>query len=442
MPGSNTLMKVDSVGEEWVEVTAEPTIPAYVPDLTPPDAPVIKTATTAATTQNDGSSLVSILVTVGYVAPPGPEDLDRMVVQATRFKRTDDLTLPDWTLASEWWATAPDELGSLDTDILIPNVLAASPFWLRACAVDHSGNRSSFSPVVALTSASDTQGPPVPSGVVAAAGHSTIGLRWDPINVLDLDYVEVQWRVAPVGNWTSVRVDGTMTIITGLTNGTSYDVRLRSVDTSGNVQRDTGADDAFGNPIYETVKVATDPNGGWVSAGTLAPGAIPGNALIWDEAMIAEVFAGSLNADWIVAGTLRVGGGADRAAAIEVYDSAGRLIGRWSTAGIEVLDPDNPGYRLVLDEASLVIYADANTETPFRAVALTPLGIDAASITFGSARGGHNLVQNSSFELGRFGAVATTFHEWTVAADWDATRVGSDVNITVGATALTMTTVA
>jgi hypothetical protein len=54
---------------------------------------------------------------------------------------------------------------------------------------------------------------------------------------------------------------------------------------------------------------------------------------------------------------------------------------------------------------------------------MSPLGIDAASITFGSARGGHNLIQNSSFELGSFSQSVVNYYAWDVRADWDATRL-------------------
>jgi hypothetical protein len=178
------------------------------------------------------------------------------------------------------------------------------------------------------------------------------------------------------------------------------------------------------------------------------PTAIPGNALVWDSAIIEDVFAGEIDADWIQTGTLSVGVGAGNADAIMVYNNEGELIGRWSgemsddpvprPIGIEVLHPDNPDYRLRIDDSSLRIYNDLSG-VPI--VSITPLGIDAASVTFGSARGGHNLVQNSSFEMGSFSVSAITPHIWTVSADWAATRLGSDTNLTTGASAITMTTI-
>jgi len=107
------------------------------------------------------------------------------------------------------------------------------------------------------------------------------------------------------------------------------------------------------------------------------------------------------------------------------------------------LDPDNPSYKLAIAESSLHIYDITDPAQPFAVVAITPLGIDASSITFGSARGGHNLVANSSFELGAFSATNVVSSVWDTSTDWNAagSRQGADVNITVWSSVLTMTTV-
>jgi hypothetical protein len=266
---------------------------------------------------------------------------------------------------------------------------------------------------------------------------SVFGVRWSPIPVSDFAYVEVQWRVAsPVGNWVSAEVPGTVFVAVGLTNGTTYDVRVRSVDRSGNtLDADT---------LTYKVDDAASAEKGWVSAGAVTPTAIPGSALVWDQAIIDSVFAGKLNADWIVTGNLKVGQGSADADAVTVYDAAGNVIGRWTSAnGIEMFDPvANPTYKMTLDESGLFIWDTSDALNPFAVVSITPLGIDAASIRFGSARGGHNLVQNSSFELGAFGVTVVTPNKWDLTADFTATRNGADTNLTVvGGTTLQMVAV-
>lgn len=421
------VYELDEATGNYLEVYC-PTATAdtgFIPDVTPPDAPVIKATSSQSSTQDDGTSLTAISATVGYATAPVMSDLDLISMQSTRFGRVDDPTQPDWTLATQWTTASADETGAQDTTVIQPSVNSATLYWLRASAVDVSGNRSGWSPTVTITTATDSIAPPVPTGIVVQAGMSTLGIRWTPIPVSDMAYVEVQWRVSPSGNWISARVAGTLIVVSGLTNGPpGYDVRLRSVDTSGNTLRGTG----------DTVRAVDFPEAGWVTAATaIQPTTLPGSAFVWDQATVNTVFAGKINADWITAGTLRVGGSSGNAAAITVYDASGRLIGRWSTAGIEVLDPDNPNYKLVIDEASLVISDITNPASPVPVVTMNPLGIDAASITFGSARGGHNLIQNSSFELGRFVQSPPFVNTWDQQSDWTATRQGSDDNISYGA---------
>jgi hypothetical protein len=398
-------------------------------DTQPPPIPIVKSLVSSHVIEIDGALTVGLAALVGYDTPPsGLIDLLQYSIESTYRTRTDNPDLPDWTISTEWVTQSLDETGVLDTYCVQNRVLAATKYWVRASAIDSSGNRSSWSdPLTALTS-EDLEAPPRPSGVIVTPGMGVMAVRWDNIDANDLAYAEVEWRKQPDGNWVVARVGGTLIVITGLTNDVVYDVRLRSVDRSNNTLHDTGTVDINGDPIYETVK-ATDPDKGWVGGFTGTPTAIPGNALVWDEAIIESIFAGNIDADWITAGTLRVGEGSGRAAAIEVFDSLGNLVGRWSTDGIEVLDPTNPQYKMLITEASLTIFDLTDPGNPIERVRLTPLGIDAASVTFGSARGGHNLVQNSSFELGAFGASTVISSSWDVIADWNATRVIADTNL-------------
>jgi hypothetical protein len=171
--------------------------------------------------------------------------------------------------------------------------------------------------------------------------------------------------------------------------------------------------------------------------------------LVWDQVIINEVFASKLNADWLVSGSIKVGGGGGKVAAITVVDSEGQTIGSWDENGIALLDPPRPGYpgnpnyKMTLDESGLFIWDTSDALNPLKVVSITPLGIDAASITFGSARGGHNLVLNSSFELGAFSATAVINSTWDTGTEWNAagSRQGADINITtpagVGSLAMT-----
>jgi hypothetical protein len=387
-----------------------------------------------------------LVAVVGYTTPPvGLTDLDQFIIQSTRFGSGG---VPDWTLATQWQAQSADKTGTLDTNIIQPSVLAATTYWVRAYAVDSTGNRQATpSNTITLVTDSDNEGPTPPSGIQTYPGNNTFAVNWDPNPAPDLAYVEVQWRVTGSGaSWSAAQVLGTVLVVAGVSNGASYDVRVRSVDTSGNTLNDTGADDSDGNNIYETVKVADAVNNGekgWVTGGTVSPTAIPADTLVWTNAMIANLFAGKLSADWLTAGSLHVGAGVGQVVAITVVDSGGNPIGTWDTNGIALLDPTDPTYKMTLDEDGLFIWDLTNPALPVAVVSITPLGIDASSVTFGKMRGGHNLVQNSSFELGAFSAQATTNNTWDLAADWNAagSRQGADINLTTGASTITMTAI-
>ena len=397
------------------------------------------------------------------------DDLAEYVMQATRFVVTtgpntgDD----DWTLAQQRIESVDDPTGATDVVIVHVPVVSATPYAVRVAARDKSGNLSGWSATARIQTDEDPDGPARPQRILVNAGMNVLGVRWGDIDAADFDRMEVEIRLAAraafagddthvpklppyparaVGNWVRLSTKGTLIVITDLLNTSpedpiSYDLRLRSVDRSSNVL--TGELDAVsGKPLSAKV---TDPEAGWVTSVdddgvtpiTGSPTALPGSSLVWDEAILGDVFAGHINADWITTGTLRVGG-PGHAASIEVFDSAGDLTGRWSTEGIEILDPSNPDYKMVIQESSLVIYDEA-----VPVVSLTPLGIDAASITFGSARGGHNLISNSSFEMGPFVSSVTTDSVWDTNTDWNAagSRQGADVNVTTGPTSITMTTV-
>lgn len=52
---------------------------------------------------------------------------------------------------------------------------------------------------------------------------------------------------------------------------------------------------------------------------------------------------------------------------------------------------------------------------------------------------GVNIINNASFALQPLASSVTVEHTWTLAADWNASRDGSDTNVTTGAGALTQT---
>jgi nicotinamide mononucleotide (NMN) deamidase PncC len=425
-----------------------PTGPAGALDVIAPPVCVIKTLVPIeATQQEDGTVVAMLKGEVGYAVPPsGLEDLNMVIVQSTRYVRSDGTGLPDWSLSTQWNVVSEDNTGTLNTEVVQPNVLAGETYYWRATVVDIAGNiQQTWSPEVSAQAAADLVAPPRVGGVVIVPGMNTVGVRWDPVAAPDFDHTEVQIRTSPSGNWVSVLTGGTVVVLTGLVNGQLYDLRLRSVDTSDNTMNADGTAAKVTEPEMGWVDhVSDDPTKALLQA---TPTQLPGSALAWDSAIIGSVFAGKLSADWITTGTLGVGK-AGTSAKIEVFDANGKVMGRWDQNGIVILDPDAvtgaSRYQMKINDASLIITDLQNPAVPIDTVRITPLGIDAAAVTFGLARGGHNLVPNSSFELGAFQtAIPTTVvSTWDTATEWNAagSRQGTDVNVTTG-NSLTMTAI-
>jgi hypothetical protein len=406
-----------------------PDIPGTTPDPYPPDKPIVLDLDSDITMQENGEDIVRLLVKVGYgAAPVGLDDLTHYIVQATRFvlQGTDD---PDWSRGLEVQHLSPDKTGS-SADIVISPVLAHTQYTVRAAARDQTGNISDWSDPVPILTTRDNEGPARPEDASLHAGMNSIGVRWSPVGAPDLSHYEVRWTVETEQVWTLARIRGTLLIIDQLANDTEYRVQVRSVDLSGNVLHDTGVPDADGNPVYET-RDDTDLDAGWVDAGLATPKALGGDSLVWTDGMIQNLFAGKLRADWITAGTLTVGGGPGHVDAITVINAQGQPVGVWSTDGLRILGTD-PHFYLILTDSGMKVVDITDPNNPVDRITMNPLGIDAASITFGSARGGHNLIQNSSFELGSFAQTQTSYYAWDVQADWLATLV-SDLNVTIDA---------
>jgi hypothetical protein len=412
-------------------------------DTEAPPAPEVKGLRTTLFKQENGTYVVAIIATVGYPPPADPHDppaftdLDYYLTETTSATIDNDGVTPDWTVTLERTGFSADNTGRTDIEIIITPLQAATRYWVRAAAVDTSGNFSQVSDEMEIVSAADNEAPPQVTGMVVAAGVNSFGLRWDSVEVEDLRRYEVRYRELPGGAWVYAYIRGTLIVVTDLVNGTTYDVQIRSVDTSGNTLHDTGADDGQGNPIYESVKAAAEPEKGWVDAGSVTPSAQAGDTLIWDDAMIENLFGGKIRADWITGGTLTVGGGIDPVA-LTVVNANGDTIGTWDGNGMSVFDPSNGQYKMTISDSSLIVWSVADPDNPFKIVEIGPRGINAASITFGSQRGGHNLVRNSSFELGAFAVSVAESVQWDVAADWTGTVQGTPTNTITGTGGLTM----
>jgi hypothetical protein len=155
----------------------------------------------------------------------------------------------------------------------------------------------------------------------------------------------------------------------------------------------------------------------WIIA---APSALGAADMAFSEVLADIATFERLNATYMTAGTLSLGGNANTPDFLIVYDAAGQEIGRWDQYGLVVWDPANPSLAMRFRGGVLAFTSEYNAGNPDASPwsnAIGGYGIIADSITLGTAPGGHNAVPNAGFELANFTTVLTKL--WDVNTDWD-----------------------
>ena len=156
----------------------------------------------------------------------------------------------------------------------------------------------------------DREAPSVPANIAASAiTVTTLTLTWDPAtdNVAVLNYeVEQRLSVGPgAWGWIATVAHPTVTVgVTGLTEITSYDFRVRAVDTAGN----QSAWSTLSNAVTADVTAPTVP-------GNLAASVTSGTTLTlsWDastddvavtEYEVQQRLARGVNGDYVTVATV------------------------------------------------------------------------------------------------------------------------------------------
>lgn len=188
--------------------------------------------------------------------------------------------------------------------------------------------------------------------------------------------------------------------------------------------------------VWTVTVEATDIVANWLTAGAIAAGAIGADELAADAVRAHHVLLSALNGEHLGGGLLRISTQAGYIDGMQVVDSVtNALLISIDENGIKIIDPDDASRYVLFDAGQLKFTTDDGVTFPN---AITPDGINATAINFGSAPGGHNLVLNSSFELADFEPAPST-NVFTDTSKWAAAnRVTALDNITEG-TALTMT---
>jgi hypothetical protein len=185
------------------------------------------------------------------------------------------------------------------------NLRSGTTYYFQVNATDGS-NPTEYIPTtpVSVLVPFDTTAPSAPSGLVAVAGFNNIIAYWNrnSENDVDLGRGTYQFQISTLETFTSVLQDrtitGTVASFTGLTTGTQYYIRVRALDSSGNVS-------AWTVPVSATpgkVNAADSLSSGTIVGSLIAADTIAGNKLI-----VNDIDADRLKTNTGIVGKLFVG---------------------------------------------------------------------------------------------------------------------------------------
>jgi hypothetical protein len=346
---------------------------------------------------------------------------------------------------------------------MLESAVPGITYWGRVRAYDREGLSGPWSDVATCITLDDGQAPGIPSDVVVIPGYKMIGVYWTVGSETDLSHHEVQYtrdddtgvEVPPdpkppgapvVAEARTIEAAGGSAIISGLETGVIYWARVRALDRAGYVK--VPGDPNAEPPIPDSaVLAAADPEAGWSEWESGKATLLVGSSDLAVHALAAEfVTTGILDANRITTGVLSVGKPAQASSGIEVFDQYSRFIGSWKADGQVMVNPDNLN-TLGLPKEAMWLHAGAlkfttnliwDSATPKRpdldltewATAITPYGINAEAITFGTSTAGHNLVPNAGMEHQPFTTVAELNDLWDLTAQWGegTGRINLDVS--------------
>jgi hypothetical protein len=328
------------------------------------------------------------------------------------------------------WANPIEVSIGLTVDILIrEGIIAGTGYDFRLAARDAEGFRSSWSSTVSETALPDGTAPAVPTGINVINGYKQLGVTWDRNQEADLAFYQVRHHLtSDAETAVIIQTRSSHVVLAGLTEDVSYDVDVRAIDRSGNVA--TSDTDLTGLDYLE------NPESGWATVVAGTPTLVGSADIVAGTVVTNFLASGVISADAITSGTLDVGG-TSQPGEIEVWNAQGYNIATLNDDGLLMRDPNNAARAMWLKAGSLKFTDDFDTDiaTTVWTTAVTPDGINASAITFGTGGGGANSVPNAGFEMAAFAVIVTKL--WTATADW-ATAT-NQVNLNTAGASLTMT---
>lgn len=375
-------------------------------DLTPPGVPTSLALASTVGIGPDGTPAVILRITW---VDPTDTDLAGVLIEVTDQIEFDGGD-PVWTSSSQYYASA----GLLAYDVV--GVTASTTYYVRLRAQDVQGNRGAYTSVVSTVSALDTVAPPVPGNPQAVAGFRGAIFKWDTSTAADIDVYEVRYAVddgsgtGPTTAWATIRARATTVWISGLEPDVRYWFQVSAIDRSKNQSAFT-ANSAVAPVTY----------------------AVPtqvGSADIAAYSISSEMIdTAGLDADVIKTGLLAIGTTDGAADGLQVFDAAAttadKMVGWWDEDGIRVYSSTDKSDYVLITEASVSVVSNGVTVT-----AMDVDGINASAINFGRLSGGHNIVPNSSFEVGAFSSETSVVNSSFTLDDQSRTsKAGAIVTI-------------
>lgn len=187
----------------------------------------------------------------------------------------------------------------------IDNLRAGQTYYFQIASTDGS-NQSAYIPEtpVSATIPADQTAPGAPSGLAVVAGFNNIIAYWNRNSEGDVDLGRgtYQFQIDDNNDFSSLIQDrtitGTVASFTGLTTGTTYYVRVRAIDSSGNASPWSATGSATPGKINAELAI---------TSGTIVGDLVAANTIVGDKLIANTIDADRLKTNTGIVGKLFVG---------------------------------------------------------------------------------------------------------------------------------------
>ncbi len=187
----------------------------------------------------------------------------------------------------------------------LDNLRAGTTYYF-AIASNDGVNNSTFSSTISASVPADATAPVAPTGLSAVAGLNNIIAYWNRNSETDVDLGRgtYQFQLATANTFLPANIlydksgSATVASFTGLTTGTTYYIRVRAIDSTGNL----GAWSSAASATPGTVSAQTLLTSGTIVGDLIAADTIVGSKIISDS-----IDANRLKTNTALVGVLNVG---------------------------------------------------------------------------------------------------------------------------------------